>query len=52
MDWQYLIIGILFLIALIYLWNKIIIPFSRKKEGCGDGCGCSVDLDKLEKKRK
>lgn len=52
MNWQYLVIGILFIIALFYLWKKVVVPFNVKKDSCGDGCGCSVNLDELEKKKK
>ena len=35
-----LIIGILFLVALGYLGNKLRKEFSAKNSGCAKGCGC------------
>ena len=52
MNWQYLIIAIIFMVALIYLWNRVIMPFTRKNKDCGSGCGCGIDVDKLEEKRR
>lgn len=57
MNWPYLIIAILFLIALYYLYNKVIIPYVNKSRGncdtgCGPGCGCGVDLESLERRKK
>lgn len=53
MNWEYLVIGFLFIAALIYLWQKVIIPFSSKRnDSCGTGCGCSVDIEQLESKKK
>ncbi|MDO5656410.1 MAG: hypothetical protein Q4G27_09755 [Flavobacteriaceae bacterium] len=51
MNWEYLIIGFLFLAALIYIWKKLIIPFtSKRKSDCSSGC-CSVDFSTPEKKK-
>lgn len=52
MNWEYLIIGIVFLIALIYLYNRVIAPFAKKSGGCNKGCGCGPSIEDLEKKRK
>lgn len=53
MNWQYLIIGILFLVAIYFLWQKVVIPFnSKKNSGCGKGCGCGVDLEEIESRKK
>lgn len=52
MNWEYLIIGIVFLIALIYLYNRVIAPFAKKSGGCSTGCGCGPSIEDLEKKRK
>ena len=52
MNWEYLIIGIIFLIALIYLYNRVIAPFAKKRGGCSTGCGCGPSIEDLEKKRK
>lgn len=53
MNWEYLIIGIVFIIALYYLWQKVIMPFSSKRNGsCGSGCGCGVDIEEIQSRRK
>lgn len=52
MNWEYLIIGIIFLIALVYLYNRVIAPFVNKSGGCIKGCGCGPSIEEIEKKRK
>lgn len=54
MNLEYLVIGLIFIVALFYLLNKVILPFSRKNgDGCSSGgCGCAPDLEEIEKKRK
>ncbi len=46
---QHLIIGILFLAALVYVGNLIYQSF-QAKSGCASGCGkCGIDFNKIEK---
>lgn len=53
--WQEIIIGLLFAVALFFLGRMVYRQFS-KKEGCGEGCGCSsasaVSIEEIEKKLK
>lgn len=53
--WQEIIIGILFAVALFFLGRMGYRQFT-KKEGCGEGCGCSsasaVSMEEIEKKLK
>ncbi|MDB5257675.1 MAG: hypothetical protein JWM14_2370 [Chitinophagaceae bacterium] len=53
--WQEISIGFLFGIALFYLGRMVYRQFT-KKEGCGEGCGCSsasaVSMEEIEKKLK
>ncbi|MBD1434873.1 FeoB-associated Cys-rich membrane protein [Sphingobacterium sp. DN00404] len=43
---QYIIIGILFIIALVFMIRKFI-PTKTKQQGCNKGCGCSMtDVEK------
>jgi hypothetical protein len=47
---EHIIIGIIFLAAIVYLMNILRKSFSTKQAGCAKGCGtCSaVDLKKIE----
>ncbi|MDF2454226.1 MAG: hypothetical protein K0R51_219 [Cytophagaceae bacterium] len=53
--WQEIIIGLLFAVALFFLGRMVYRQFT-KKEGCGEGCGCSsasaVSMEEMEKKLK
>ncbi len=53
--WQEITIGLLFAVALFFLIRMVYRQFS-KKEGCGEGCGCSsasaVLIEEMEKKLK
>ncbi len=53
--WQEIIIGLLFAVALFFLGRMVYRQFT-KKEGCGEGCGCSsasaVSMDEIEAKLK
>ncbi|MDG4950521.1 hypothetical protein NLM59_06270 [Weeksellaceae bacterium KMM 9724] len=49
MNWEYLIIGIIFLIALIYLYNRVIAPFAKKSGGCSTGCGYGPKTSEKQK---
>ena len=53
--WQEITIGLLFAVALFFLGRMVYRQFT-KKEGCGEGCGCSgasaVSLEEIEKKLK
>lgn len=53
--WQEIGIGFLFGLALFYLGRMVYRQFT-KKDGCGEGCGCSsasaVSMEEIEKKLK
>lgn len=53
MNWEYIIIGILFIAAILYMVSKFYNPFSKKDNvGCSKGCGCSSSsLDQVKKKK-
>ncbi len=40
---QELIIGLVFVAALIYMGRRLYSSFFVKKAGCGKGCGCATD---------
>ncbi|MXV37233.1 FeoB-associated Cys-rich membrane protein [Flavobacteriaceae bacterium Ap0902] len=52
MNWEYIIIGILFILALLYIVSKFYNPFSKSDEvGCSKGCGCGASsIKEMQKK--
>jgi hypothetical protein len=40
---EQLIIGLLFVAALIWLGWRVLKTMSPKEAGCGKGCGCAAD---------
>ncbi|MGI9525863.1 MAG: FeoB-associated Cys-rich membrane protein [Weeksellaceae bacterium] len=43
MNWEYIIIGIIFIIAVLYMVSKFYNPFTKKDDiGCSKGCGCGA----------
>lgn len=44
MNWQYIVIGIAFIIAVLYIISKFYNPFAKNKNAsCGKGnCGCGT----------
>ncbi|MGV4460473.1 FeoB-associated Cys-rich membrane protein [Ornithobacterium rhinotracheale] len=47
MNVQIIIIGLLFIVALGYLFRKTIQPIFSKKSGCDKGCGCGGKEKKI-----
>ncbi len=47
---EHLIIGLIFLVALIYLLVQVRNAFQPKNTGCAKGCGAcsSIDFNKIE----
>lgn len=52
MNYEYIIIAVVFLVALWFMLKKIIAPFSKKGGSCSKGCGCEADLKGKEKQGK
>jgi hypothetical protein len=50
MDFQILIVAILFLGAIFYIAKSLFLNLKAKK-GCGSSCKCSVDFSETDKKK-
>jgi len=49
---EYIIVGMIFIIALFYISRRIYNSFSAKKDSCEGGCGCAAaDLKKKDFKK-
>ena len=49
-DFQTIIIGILFLGAVFYISRLVFLSLKAKK-GCGSSCKCGVDFSQIETKK-
>jgi branched-subunit amino acid transport protein len=49
-DFQTIIIGILFLGAVFYISRSVFLSLKAKK-GCGSSCKCGVDFSQIETKK-
>ncbi|MFD2965990.1 FeoB-associated Cys-rich membrane protein [Sphingobacterium bambusae] len=45
---QYIVIGLVFVVAMAYLFKKFI-PSKKKSGGCAKGCGCAMTDTNVEK---
>ncbi|UKJ08098.1 FeoB-associated Cys-rich membrane protein [Solitalea lacus] len=46
---QQLLVGVVFLLALVYMGRMIYRQLKPKKNGCGANCKCGVDFSEIEK---
>jgi hypothetical protein len=51
MNFQEIIVGILFIIAIAYVGKIVYQMIKPKKNGCGANCKCGVDFSEIEKKQ-